>query len=195
MTSGPYGAGPYGDDAAATGPYGNGLPAAGQPETPAYPQSGHPTPGYPSQSYPSASYPSPSYQNAAYGQPGYPQPSHAQPAYPAYAPAYVAPAAAPIGYGSYPAPRNGLGTAALVLGIIGVVLCWVPFTGWALNILAIIFGAVGRKRAADGLATNKSSAVAGLVLGVVGLGVWIVIIVMFVSAVGTIGVGVGAIGT
>lgn len=194
MTSGPYGAGPYGDDAASTGPYGSGFPAAGQPETPAYPQSGHPTPGYPSQGYPSQSYPGPSYQNAAYAQSGYPQPSPAQPAYPTYAPAYAAPAA-PIGYGSYPAPRNGLGTAALVLGIIGVVLCWVPFTGWALNILAIIFGAVGRKRAADGLATNKSSAVAGLVLGVVGLGVWIVIIVMFVSAVGTIGVGVGAIGS
>jgi hypothetical protein len=194
MTSGPYGAGPYGDDAAATGPYGSGLPAAGQPETPAYPQSGHPTPGYPSQSYPGPSYPGPSYQNAAYAQPGYPQPSHAQPAYPTYAPAYAAPAA-PIGYGPHPAPRNGLGTAALVLGIIGVVLCWVPFTGWALNILAIIFGAVGRKRAVDGLATNRSSAVAGLVLGVVGLGVWIVIIVMFVSTVGMIGVGVGAIGT
>jgi hypothetical protein len=194
MTSGPYGAGPYGDDAAATGPYGGGFPAAGQPETPAYPHPVHPTPGYPSQSYPSQSYPGPSYQNAAYAQSGYSQPSHAQPAYPTYAPAYAAPAA-PIGYGPHPAPRNGLGTAALVLGIIGVVLCWVPFTGWALNILAIIFGAVGRKRAADGLATNKSSAVAGLVLGVVGLGVWIVIIVMFVSAVGTIGVGVGAIGT
>jgi hypothetical protein len=194
MTSGPYGAEPYGDDAAATGPYGSGLPAAGQPETPAYPHPGHPTPGYPSQSYPSQSYPGPSYQNAAYAQSGYSQPSHAQPAYPTYAPAYAAPAA-PIGYGPHPAPRNGLGTAALVLGIIGVVLCWVPFTGWALNILAIIFGAVGRKRAVDGLATNKSSAVAGLVLGVVGLGVWIVIIVMFVSAVGTIGVGVGAIGT
>jgi hypothetical protein len=194
MTSGPYGAGPYGDDAAATGPYGGGFPAAGQPETPAYPHPVHPTPGYPSQSYPSQSYPGPSYQNAAYAQSGYSQPSHAQPAYPTYAPAYAAPAA-PIGYGPHPAPRNGLGTAALVLGIIGVVLCWVPFTGWALNILAIIFGAVGRKRAVGGLATNKPSAVAGLVLGVVGLGVWIVIIVMFVSAVGTIGVGVGAIGT
>jgi hypothetical protein len=92
-----------------------------------------------------------------------------------------------VAYGAYPRPRNGLGTAALVLGIIGVVLCWVPFTGWALNILAIVFGAVGRKRAVEGQATNKSSAVAGLVLGVVGLAVWIVIIIVALAAVSTVG--------
>jgi hypothetical protein len=116
-------------------------------------------------------------------------PGYGQPAYP-YSPSpagYPTPGVAPVAYGAYPRPRNGLGTAALVLGIIGVVLCWVPFTGWALNILAIVFGAVGRKRAVEGQATNKSSAVAGLVLGVVGLAVWIVIIIVALAAVSTVG--------
>jgi hypothetical protein len=182
MTSGPYGDGPT-----APNPYGDGAsyPAAapGPVPPPAYPP-----PSYESQSVHGHGYGAQGYRNAGYSQPGYP--GHGAPQR-TYGPA----GAAPIGYGAYPAPRNGLGTASLVLGIIGVVFCWVPFTGWALNILAIIFGAVGRKRAADGLATNKSSAVAGLVLGVIGLGVWIVIIVVFVSAVGTIGVGVDSIGS
>lgn len=164
MTSGPYGDGPYGDGAATPGPYGDG--------------SGYPTAG-PGQPAPPSGYPQPGH-GSAYSQPAYP-------AYGAPPAGYPVPGTPPIAYGAYPQPRNGLGTAALVLGIIGVVFCWVPFTGWALNILAIIFGAVGRKRAVTGQATNKSSAVAGLVLGVVGLAVWIVIIVIAMVAVTTVG--------
>jgi hypothetical protein len=149
-----------------SGPYGDGTgpldpygaPGPGTP--PAYPPQGYSAPGYPQQAYP-----------------GYnPQQG-----------VYPAPGVTPMAYGAYPRPRNGLGTAALVLGIIGVVFCWVPFTGWALNILAIIFGAIGRKRAIDRRATNKSSAVAGLVLGVAGLAVWIIIIVVALAAVSTVG--------
>ena len=87
-----------------------------------------------------------------------------------------------VSYGAYPRPRNGLGTAALVLGIIGVVFCWIPVTGWALNILAVVFGAIGRMRAIAGEATNRSSAVAGLVLGVIGLAVWIVFAIVGIAA-------------
>jgi hypothetical protein len=72
-----------------------------------------------------------------------------------------------------------MGTAGLVLGIIGLVFCWVSWVGWVLNILAIIFGGVGISRANQGHATNRGSAVAGLVLGLIGLilGVllWVVI--------------------
>lgn len=150
MTQGPYGNDPYPPDVAA------GYPA---------PPSGYETTGYQA----------PGYQPpAAPGhQPGYPT------AYPAAGyPAAPYPAAGPLTYGMAAAPRNGMGTAALVLGIIGVVLCWIPFTGWALNILAVIFGGVGIARAKSGQATNKSSALAGLILGVIGLAVWIVIIVV-----------------
>ncbi|MCC3762483.1 DUF4190 domain-containing protein [Glycomyces sp. TRM65418] len=66
--------------------------------------------------------------------------------------------------------RNGLGTAALVCGIVAVVLSFVPvlnvFT-WPLGILAVVFGAIGWSRANKGQATNKTIAITGLALGVI----------------------------
>jgi hypothetical protein len=91
----------------------------------------------------------------------------------------------PYGYGpAYGAapPRNGMGTAGLVLGIIGVVLCWALWIGWVLNVLAIIFGGVGVSRANHRIATNKSSATAGLILGVIGLVLGIAIWVLLGAA-------------
>lgn len=71
-------------------------------------------------------------------------------------------------YGGFPgpAPRNGLGTAGLVLGIVGIVLAWVPIGGLILGILATVFGAVGLHRARKGGASNRGVAIAGLVLGI-----------------------------
>lgn len=121
----------------------------------------------------------PSPQGNPYQAPAYPAPP--PPPQAAYAPSGYPPQA--VGFGA--APRNGLGTAALVLGIIGVVLCWIPVTGWALNILAVIFGGVGMGRAKRGEATNKSAAVAGLILGAVGLAIWLIVLVYFIIAVGS----------
>ncbi|MFA7323682.1 MAG: DUF4190 domain-containing protein, partial [Candidatus Nanopelagicales bacterium] len=63
-----------------------------------------------------------------------------------------------------PAPQNGMGTAALVMGIVQF-LC-LPFIG---GILAIIFGRIGMKKAKEGLATNGGNAKAGFWLGIVGI--------------------------
>ena len=73
---------------------------------------------------------------------------------------------APYPGGSYqPAPReNGMGTAALVLGILGL-LCLGPIG----SVPAIVFGRIGITRADQGLADNKSSAQWGFWLGIVGL--------------------------
>ncbi len=65
--------------------------------------------------------------------------------------------------------QNGMGIAALVLGIIGMVPF--PITGFWCSLLAIIFGAVGRKRVRQGIATNKVMATWGLWLGIVGMGI------------------------
>ncbi|MGB3442524.1 MAG: MmpS family transport accessory protein [Actinophytocola sp.] len=69
-------------------------------------------------------------------------------------------------------PSNGLGTAGFVLGIIGLVLSFIPLIGvvaWPLVILGIIFSAIGISKAVKGRATNKGLAIAGLVVSVVGL--------------------------
>ena len=67
---------------------------------------------------------------------------------------------------------NGMGTAALVCGIIGLV-CGITYFLWffaiILGILAIIFGAVGKGKASRGEANNGGSATAGLVCGIVGI--------------------------
>jgi uncharacterized protein YacL len=88
------------------------------------------------------------------------------------APAYSGPATG----GYQQAPRNGIGTAALVFGIIGLITCWTVIGGLVLGLLAAILGFVGRGRANRGEATNGGSAVAGVVLGLVSVVVAIVLI-------------------
>jgi uncharacterized membrane protein AbrB (regulator of aidB expression) len=63
---------------------------------------------------------------------------------------------------------NGLATAALVCGIVALVLFWTVWLGLILGVLAVVFGAVGRSRAAQG-APNKAQATAGLWLGIAAL--------------------------
>ena len=64
------------------------------------------------------------------------------------------------------APKNGMGVAALVVGIIGVVL---PIVFFVFSALALLFGFLGLGRVKRGEATNKGVATAGVVLGVIGL--------------------------
>ncbi|MEU9608613.1 DUF4352 domain-containing protein [Streptomyces sp. NPDC048057] len=64
--------------------------------------------------------------------------------------------------------RNGLGTAALILGIIGLITGPIPFVFWlggTLGLLALILGLVGRGRAKRGEASNGRSATAGSIIG------------------------------
>jgi uncharacterized membrane protein len=68
-----------------------------------------------------------------------------------------------------PSPQNGLGTAAMVLGIISLVLFWTIIVGVICGALAVIFGAIGRGRAKRGEATNRGSATAGLVTGIIAI--------------------------
>ncbi len=87
-----------------------------------------------------------------------------------------------------PAPSagsNGLATAGFVLGLLGFLRAWIP----VLNILGIILGVIGLVLAAIGLAkakrvaAGKGLAIAGLVLGGLGIVIAIVINVAFVDAV------------
>jgi hypothetical protein len=71
----------------------------------------------------------------------------------------------PYGYGAPPPPApqgNGLAIAALVCGIVGI-------------LLAIIFGGIGLSRANRG-APHRGLAMAGLVLGVIDIIIFIAVI-------------------
>jgi Domain of unknown function (DUF4190) len=101
----------------------------------------------------------------------------------------------PAGYGQNPAgygqgfgygapsvrPRNGFGIAALVLGLLALVLSWTIIGGIVFGILALIFGLLGRARAKRGESTNGGLSVAGVVLGVIGLLIAIGLLVLGVS--------------
>ena len=73
-------------------------------------------------------------------------------------------------YGGYQppptGPKNGLGIAALVIAILGLVFCWTVIGGVVLGVVAVIIGIPGRGRAKRGQATNGGVAIAGVLLGV-----------------------------
>lgn len=86
----------------------------------------------------------------------------------------------PPGYGGPPPrvrPRNGLGIAALVLGILAIITV---YGGIVLGVLAIIFGVIGRNRVKRGEATNGGVALAGIITGAIGLIIAIAVIVFVV---------------
>ncbi len=92
--------------------------------------------------------------HAAYGQQGYPAaPEHQHPSTP---------------HGQDVPPDNrregkGLSIAALVLGLFGLALFFVPLIGVLLGIVAVVLGVLGLRRAGRGMA------IAGIVLGALAL--------------------------
>ncbi|MEV0240073.1 DUF4190 domain-containing protein [Streptomyces sp. NPDC050674] len=95
-----------------------------------------------------------------YGYPAYPQSGYGWPGMPM-------------------APQNGLGIAAMVLGIVSCALfCLYGVVSLVTGILAVIFGIKGRKRAEAGVATNHGQAQAGLIMGIIGIILGITVIVL-----------------
>jgi hypothetical protein len=79
--------------------------------------------------------------------------------------------APPPGYGDYGQPstvKNGAAITGLVLGILGLLLCWAVI-GLPLAIIGLILSIVGFRRVGRGRATNKGVAVTGLVVNVLAL--------------------------
>lgn len=92
--------------------------------------------------------------------------------------------AAPPQYGSgtvaAPQGQPGISTAALVCGIIGIPFSLFCIAGIILSILAIIFGVQGIKQsAARGVSTSIPRA--GLICGVVGVGVYVLALIVGVA--------------
>lgn len=86
-------------------------------------------------------------------------------------------------------PRNGLGTAGFVLGLIGLVLSFIPIIGivaWPLVIVGLVLSILGVIRAGNGQATNRGLAIAGTALSAVGLVICILYAVVFTAAVSTV---------
>jgi heme/copper-type cytochrome/quinol oxidase subunit 2 len=84
------------------------------------------------------------------------------------------------------APQNGMGTAAMVLGILSCCLfCLYGVLSLVLGVLAVVFGVKGRRRAARGEASNHGQAQAGLITGIIGIFLGIAVIVLLVIGITT----------
>lgn len=86
--------------------------------------------------------------------------------------------------GSYdqPAGRNGIAVAALVCGIIGMLIAWIPFIvfgGAVLAILGLVFGIVGLRRS-NVVGRGRGQAITGIVTGSIGVALAILGIVLTV---------------
>ncbi|MFI0232804.1 DUF4190 domain-containing protein [Streptomyces sp. NPDC017086] len=94
---------------------------------------------------------------------GYPGPPHA-----GYG-AVPYPVADGYGWPGMQAPNNGMGTAALVLGIISALGFFMWPVALVLGVLALVFGGIGRGRSRRGEATNPGVALAGIICGATGI--------------------------
>ncbi len=82
--------------------------------------------------------------------------------------------------------RNGLGTAALVLGIIAVIFSFIPLVGiiaWPIGITGLILGFVGLARFNRREATNRGVCIGGLITS----GAALVICVLWLVGIGIAG--------
>lgn len=66
------------------------------------------------------------------------------------------------------APRNEVGVASLLVGIVALITCWL-LVGVPFGIVAVITGDVGRRRAQRGEASNPRVALAGMVSGAISI--------------------------
>lgn len=149
-----------------SGSSGYGPPSSEQPSPTAYGQSSYGQQGYGyGQQYGQTGYGQQNYGQQNYGQPAYPQ-SGGYPAQP--------------GYGG-PAPTNGLAIASLVLSLLAFVFGITAIGG-------VICGHLARKQIRERGEGGDGLALAGLIIGYIFIGLFVLFIVFFII------IGVVAIG-
>jgi hypothetical protein len=80
---------------------------------------------------------------------------------------------------------NGFGIAALVLGILSIVLFFTSWLAIILGVLALVFGFLALSKVKKGQATSKGMPIAGIVTGVIGALVGAALLIFVVSLFGT----------
>jgi hypothetical protein len=73
---------------------------------------------------------------------------------------------------TYPKPRNGIGTAGFVCGLIGFAGSVIPVVGlftWIVGMVGVGLCSAGRGRVGQGVASNYGMCVAGTILALCGL--------------------------
>lgn len=76
-----------------------------------------------------------------------------------------------------PAKTNGKSIAAMVLGILAIVI---PYLGFIIGIIAIVFASISLKEIKRKQEQGKGMAIAGLVCGIVGTAIYALIILVII---------------
>lgn len=117
------------------------------------------------------------------GSQGYPHQGNGQSGYPQ---GYPQPGYSQGGYGQPPQRQgNGFGVAALVIGIIALLLSWIPFINIGaivLGAIAVILGILGLRRKFVG----KGMSIAGIVLGALAIIASAIILIATAALVGVV---------
>ena len=103
-----------------------------------------------------------------------PQPYQGYPGYPGYMPLP-------------PSPKNGMGIAALILGIVALVSSWSVLGGFVFGIAAAITGFVGYRRVKAHQADNMAVTISGSVLGILAIIISVAFIAIWNGFLGQIG--------
>ena len=149
-----YRAGPV-DGGTEAAPSWSGHDAEGFPQ-PGEGPAGHPAPGDGTAGHPPPGYGPATYPPPYYGPPGYPPPGYRPAPYP------------PVGH-PLARPTNGLAIASLVLGAV-----WMFWIG---SVLALVLGYAARGQIRRTGEDGDGVAVAGIVLGWVGVGLLVLLVV------------------
>lgn len=99
----------------------------------------------------------------------------------------------PMPYGDYPpypaVARNGLGVAALVIGILALVGSFSVAGGVIGGLVAMVLGFAGRARARSGEASNGGVALAGIIVGALAIVAGLIFVAVWVGLFNQIGAG------
>jgi hypothetical protein len=79
------------------------------------------------------------------------------------------------------APNNTQGLIAMILGIAAIPLLCCFYLGVPVGITAGVLGYLGKKKAEQGLATNRGQAMAGLILGAVAVGLGVLVFILAIG--------------
>jgi hypothetical protein len=114
-----------------------------------------------------------------YPYPG-PTPAPPHPYYPPSHPYGTPPPGAPYPYLQAP-PTNGLAITSFVIGIVAIVLCWIPIFDLVLSVPAFILGILGLSKANQTGGSGKGLAISGLVLGAIASAATLLVIVLYLA--------------
>jgi serine/threonine-protein kinase len=78
--------------------------------------------------------------------------------------------------------QNILGTLGLIFGVLGIMLSICCYLGLPISVAGIVLGGLGMKKVSDGVADNRSMALAGVVCGAAGAVLAVILFIILTAA-------------